>query len=281
MNDQQVRVGIDPRADWCYVARVAWSNGRPQVKALARFYRDQLADHKILRDAYVVWGVPDSRARIRGVSVTPSGNFDPHDLAVFELTQGLLDDPEEFCLAAVPLSAENQYLGLSVRHAPLSRLGAETGSADFGWQVRSAALTCGWTSFCRDHEGGLIGLIDFTSEGATVGVIYRRRIAAVAHVDCARVDLSQSTGQSRLAAELRTVVDFRLDSLSEHGISVPLSGLVLCGADLADGLAETIREFFKAPLIEPSISPGFFPQSADLSAVPLDRYLIALGLTVA
>lgn len=280
MTDQVVRVGIDPRGDWCYVARVVWGSGRPQVKALARFHSDQLPGHKILTGAVAIWGVPDSKAQIKRMAITPSGDIDAHDLAAFELAQGLLDDPSEFCLSAVPLSLEGEYLGMSVRRTTLEDFGADFGDGDCGWQVRSVALTHGWITFGREQEGELIALIDFTPESATISIMHRRRIAATARIATSDVDLRAASGQRRLGAELRTVVDFRLDSLIEHGISVPLSGLLLCGADMADGLTETIDGFFSVPIVTPSISPGFFPQSADLSSVPLDRYLIALGLTV-
>ncbi len=280
MNDQQVRVGVDPRGDWCYVARVAWGSGRPQVKALARFNSDQLTGHRILDDARQVLGVPDNLAQIKRVTVTPSGDIEAHELAAFELAQGLLDSPMEFCLSVVPLSVEGEYLGMSVRRATLEGLGVGSGPGNGGWQVRSAALTCGWTTFCRDIDGELIGLVDFTPGSATIAIMHSHRIAATACIATNGADLTTRSGQRRLGAELRTVFDFRLDSLAERGISVPLSGLVLCGADLADGLSRTIDDFFGVSLISPSVSPGFFPQSADLSAVPLDRYLVALGLTV-
>jgi hypothetical protein len=142
------------------------------------------------------------------------------------------------------------------------------------------ALAGGWTTFGRGQEGELLGLVDFTPDGVTISILHHYKLATVARVSTDRSDLNTESGRRKLAAELRTVVDFKLETLSEHGITVPLSALVLCGADLAEGLHSNMERFFKVPMVTPSIAPGFFPQSADLSSVPLDRYLIALGLTV-
>jgi hypothetical protein len=80
--------------------------------------------------------------------------------------------------------------------------------------------------------------------------------------------------------ELKTIINFKLAALADDGITVPLSLIAVSGDSVSDKMKGTMSRTFSSTVASPVISAGFFPDRSDLSKIPLDSYLVALGLTV-
>ncbi len=286
MSTAPVKIGIDDRGRFFYVARVRQDAGRPMVEALARFERSLVRSHPILEAGELLFAVADDMVRVSDLQLSGSGQFQSEQLARFEQFQSLLDDETEFCLDTMPLGADgDRSLGLAVRRARLSELvrpftasvGVDLAKAQFA--LRAEALGQGFLSFGRGAPGEFICLIDFNDRLVSVCFIYKKKILGVAHLVTKPFDLTSPTDFERMTIELKTVVNFKLAAFSRQSVSVPLSALIVSGSGQEKHALEILKKYFSVQISEVGISSGFFPQPDRISQIPAGEYLVALGLT--
>ncbi|HOP05756.1 MAG TPA: hypothetical protein PLF13_00550 [candidate division Zixibacteria bacterium] len=284
MSDIPAVIGVDNRGDFFYIARVHDNSGRPEIRALARFDRANLGEHHLVQDGQVRFSVADNRAISKNLLLPNPGKHDPLLLAQFELSQTLIEDEQVFLYSAYETAQPDRWLATAIRGELLDQLTGLLPPRDNGnrgtVRSRGVALALGYLHFCKQTSGDFVCLVDVGREIISVALIYKGRPAQVAHLAAGRFDLDDAGGIGRMATELKMLVGLKLSALSENGISRPLSGLVLSGDCLSEPIRAAITELFRVEVAWPSISGGFFRNPGQAEKIPLEKYLVALGLTV-
>jgi hypothetical protein len=279
-------IGLDQRQGAVYAARVEHKTGRPEVKVLAVVDEGSDLPAELLENGRAVVAVPDNEVTVKRITL-PVNDVNHLDLKIrFELAQSQLEDEEDFCFDIISTGRLNGFLGVIIRRTALSEIrsrliGSTTaGESDAGWRVRAAALGRAYLAFCRREGGELVCLADFNGPLASLCFVFRDHIVALAHLALARFDLTTPDGVRSAVVELKTVLNFRLAALFQEGITLPLSGLIVCGEAAGEEFRSTLGEFFPAGITSPNINSGFFTDPSQLASHPPDSFLVALGLTV-
>jgi len=280
MTDQTVNIGIDVREGLYYVARIHERAGRPEVRALARFGEDHLGGHQLIQDGRLMLAVDDNQAIVKDLKISDTARYDPHDLATFELTHSLIEDPGEFWFRSFTTGIDDHFLGTAIRKEQVSLISRaflpEEPEGRVDAVPRAIALGRGYLTYCHNTAGDFTCVIDLTERAVSICLVHKRNIVAVAGlVTSSAGEESQS---EQVAAEIKTLVNLKLDETLRYGISTPLTGLVVAGS-ASDRLLEDLEGLFNLEPASPQVSSAFFPNRTDVSSAPLGKYLVALGLT--
>lgn len=285
MSDTNVRIGIDYRDGLFYVARVDHRSGRPEVKALVRFERDHFGAHALLEGGTTVFSVADDIVVAKRVAISDNGR-DANLKVRFELSQAILEDESLFYFDVLPTARTGCYLGLMIRKERLladfanllNRQQSTLGEAQH--LIRAAALARGYIGFCRQTGGELICLADFNGSLLSLALMYREQVIDLTYMDLGKFDLVAAPGLEKMAIDLKTVINYRISMLFAEGITVPLSALLIAGDRANQDTVKTLRRFFSIDTELPKVNPGFFSNPQALAEIPLEKYLVALGLAV-
>lgn len=285
MNDPEIRIGIDYRDGLFYVARVDHRSGRPEVKALVRFERDHFGAHALLEGGTTIFSVPDDKVVTKRLAISENGR-DVNLKVRFELTQTILEDESQFYFDVIPTAKQNCYLGLMIRKEQLQAelkhlLNSQQSRFDNAHHLmRGIGLARGYIGFCRRSGGELVCLADFNDRLLSLAFLYREQLIDLTHMRLDKFDLTTTSGLEKIAIELKTVINYRVSMLFAEGITVPLSALLLAGDRADRNTIGILRKYFSIETELPSINPGFFSNPATLAEIPLEKYLVALGLAV-
>lgn len=286
MSDASVQIGIDDRGQFFHVARVCHEPGRSRVEALARFDRSMIRSHELLEKGRLVFAVADDLVAVNEISLPAKTSSRPAELIEFEQTQSLLDDASIFFFDALPLSADSgRYLSLTVRRPQLSTIiqpfteatGGDTSRVQFA--LRAEALGQGFIQYAQTEGGDFACLIDFNDRLASLCFVHRREIIGVAHLATKQFDMTSARGLKKMAAELKTIVNFKLATFSRRNVSVPLSSVFLSGNHMNPDVGEILQEYFSVGIRAVALNSSLFPQPEKMSEIPAGDYLVALGLT--
>lgn len=287
MSDAPVQVGIDDRGQFFYVARVRHEPGRSRVEALARFDRSLIRSHELLEKGRLVFAVADDLVAINEISLPAKMSSRPAELIEFEQTQSLLDEAPSFFFDALPLGANSgRWLALTVRRPQLSTIiqpfskatGGDTSRVQFA--LRAEALGQGFIQYAQTEGGDFTCLIDFNDRLASLCFVHRREIIGVGCLATKQFDMTSARGLKKMAAELKTIVNFKLATFSRRNISVPLSAVFLSGSQLDARAGEIVQDYFSVGIRAVALNSSLFPQPDKMSEIPAGDYLVALGLTV-
>ena len=282
MSDTRTKIGIDFRGDLFYIARVDHNTGRPEIKALARLEREHLGQHQLLDGGHIVISLPDEGAVVRKIQLDAADN-DFEAQARFELSQSILEDESEFLFDVLPTS-QGYHLGLILRKHTLAQLlnsllqDQKNAFPEAGYKTRAAALADGYINFCQASGGNLVCLADFLPGSVSLAFVYGHQLIDLAHLPLDRFDTNSESDLRRLAVEFKTAVNYRLSSIFASGITTPLTALFVSGEPVNDRIVAFLKEHFPIEITGPRINTGFFSGQADLSEIPLEKYLVALGL---
>jgi len=280
LSEHNTRIGIDCRGQLYYVARIDHGTGRQEVKALLRLEKQHLGDHQLLKGGQSVLSLADENVLVKRLRL--EGN---DELPVrFELSQTLPDGPTEYWFDSVPSGLEGQVIGLAVHRDRMKEyINALLGdrAAAFSnayWRMRAAALAAGYLNFCRRTGGDLVCLADFNVSSVSLAFTYQGMVVDVCHLPLARFDPGSVEDITKMAIEMKTLINFRCANLFSEGITTPLSSLIVSGENVTEGLIENIQRMFTIDIRRPAINTGFISSEADLTGVPLENYVVALGL---
>ncbi len=284
-------VGLDPGDQRCHLARVALQTGRPEIVALASVEPKQLAGHQLLDDGRVIYSVRDDLVTVKKIKLGEVAPDLVDSAARFELAQSLLEDEREFCFDIIPTGPENRFLGTITRREradqqftavlpdhPQSDTINQEGFAPL-CRARAVALGMGYLSFCHRDAGELICLADFTDRLVSVCFVHHDNIVGLDRLRIDSFDLASDTGIGKMAVEFKTMVNFKLTSLFDNGVTVPLAALLI-NRDTEGNIGTALGEYFPNILGAPRINTGFFSEPSMANSLPLPDYLVALGLTV-
>jgi len=281
---QSYTIGVDRKGDHFYTAQVARDTGRPEVRSLVRFNCRQIHENNDLDGANVVLSVPDHQVLAKRLRLDDIDAPDFRDRCTFELAQAMFEPEDAFRFDLLAIADSHYQLGLIYRREQLDNMlseyspGAEP--TQVGYLVRAAALGRGYLSFCRQVPGELIALADFTDNLASICLIRHRQVVELAFLTLEEGDLSSDADIKRTTIEFKTVVNFKLSSCADRGISLPLAALVLNGDRIDSRVRNVFAEYFPVGVSAPEIHRGFFHEQVDVNEIPLGSYLVALGLTV-
>jgi hypothetical protein len=275
-------IGIDFRDDLFYVARIEHQTGRQEIKALLRLERQHLGEHQLLQGGEFVMSIPDELVMVKHLAL--NGHDDIELKARFELAQTLPDDPDQYLFDIIHSGLDSRYLGMAVRRDRLddykaTSLGEKAVAlGNSRYEMRAAALASGYTEFCRKSGGDLICMADFTRSAVSLAFVYQNVLIDLCYLPLTKFDPGTLDGFSKMAVELKTLVNFRTASLFSEGVTTPLSCLVISGDTVGNDTIDKLKRFFTIDINRPNVNTGFFSGQGDLNSVPLEKYLVALGL---
>jgi hypothetical protein len=272
-------VGIDRRgAAWC-VARVSEDKGRPDIRSLVRKSQSEYTELTDTGELRVIIAAPDRDVTVKSFLLAATDPGEASDRSGFELASSLLDDPALFDFEYRRTAIQDRVLGLAYRKDRLTELVPDNGVATF--KMRAAALADGYAIFCRPEPGDLIGLADVSGGMMSLALVYKSQAAMLMHLSCATSDMNSEIDTSRLAIELKTIVNFKLSALADQGVSVPLGRLVLSGEESTEILEQSLKPLFPCGVARPQFNMGYLSGiDSGFESPSLENYLVALGLTV-
>jgi len=283
MSEAACRIGVDCRDGVYYIARVEHRAERPLVTALHTCDSDSLAACEALHDGQVIVAVPDDLVLVKAVRPDCAGRVDRRKQVFFELSQSLLDPVDDFLLDAFPTGLDGLMLGSAVRRstlrmAVLDPFAAASGLTDEpACLLRAAALGRGFHRYAVREAGDFHALIDFTGQLVSLCLVHGDQPVSFGHIAADRFDRADQHDCDRLAVELKTLVDFKLMSLFEFGLTLPLAGLVIAGAEEDDPIMAALRKYFSVRISPARFNAGFYAGPVDDDVKPGDL-LVALGL---
>ncbi len=281
------RIGIDCRTKYFYTARVGRINDSYHVQTLARIEKEHLRGQPYLVGHEITIGLPDKDVIVKSLNLKDIDVADPASVIRFEMACSLLDDEDEFAFEYLPAGDDGRYLALvhhkSCRETLLNLYGFEPGDEKQStprYKMRAMALGDGYLGFCRCAPTELVCLADFNLPLVSICFIYRQRIVDLAYM---RVDRNLSTGPvalDMLAADFKTLVNFRLGLLAEQRQPLPLTSLVITGDDISEDFKTILKKYFLAEIGSPQLIREYFNDCPENNEIPFEKYLVALGLAV-
>lgn len=232
------------------------------------------------RDITWAFGIPDNLCQVKILRLAAPTDTDLRLRAEFEMAQSQLEEPDLFRFDLIRTGQDNRHIGLIYRREALAiwqqacPLPLPDSQVEIRYRCRAAALGLGFLNYARPAGGDLVCLADFSRPVTAVCLVHQQRIVDLAHLVAPAPPLDD-TAARRLAADFKTVVNFRLMALAHAGITVPLSRVMITNAP--DSLHPLLAEHFPVGITAPEPDPTRLPAEpvADFPA-----YLVALGLTV-
>jgi hypothetical protein len=225
-----------------------------------------------------VLSVPDNLVMVKEVCIAcPQANNIEEQLQ-FELKHSLPDSPDDFCYDTIATAQENRFICMITRKALLKEILPENQRIS-GFVMRAVALGRGFLHYCENQSEGLIALVDFSDRRAALCIINDQKIAALGHFDWKRLTDGGDRDMFRVAAELKTLLNFKLNSLNRNNKISNLERLYLCGYSFTDAEKEILSRKLSIRISEPIIDQACLPDSTASSEFSAGDFLVALGLT--
>jgi len=287
MNNSVIRTGVDCRGEVYYGARVDHSTGRPEIKTLVRSDKASLRQQPLLLGSQLSLSVKQRDVICKELKLGELSDRQINVAGRFEMIQSLLADESEFAYEILLSDGTaGRHLGMMVRQTRLEELRQsvyepavpESGDCRFG--ARGAALGKGYTRFGRSVGSDFICLADFADDEASICFLFKRNIIGITGWTVDKSALIATETPEHLVAEFKTVIGFRLDSLFSNGITVPLTRILVSGEGISERLCSYLSNYFSWPVEKPELNRGFIGNRHQGDNIPLENYLVALGLTV-
>ena len=231
MTEPSSTIGVDRRRREWLIARVRRDSGRPTIEQLQRFDHASLTECEHLRtNEPVVLAIPDDQALVKSIHLDGTG--DRTRRATFEMAQAILADESEFVFDSYPTALDNLTIGAAIRRSVLTEEVIEPftraidQSSTPAALLRAIALGRGYAAYAVPEGGELTALVDLGADPVSLCFVHNGRPTAIGWLAASRYDLAEEQGRERLAVELKTVINFKLSTLFEDGLTLPLSGLV-------------------------------------------------------
>lgn len=277
----QIKIGIDRRIETYFAARVSYSTGRPAIKSLLRFEQKDIENLTHLGGADLRIAVPDRLVTIKEIPLSGQDEKDRKKI-IFELSATVPEPEENYHYDSLPTAVENHSLGLMTRTEQLEQIlkPFEQVENQTDTLLRSAGLALGYINFCQHSGGGLIALADFNLDALSLAFVHENKILDLGYFNLAPFDLENDSGWSKLATELKIYFNYKQTIFMNRGISLPLSALILSGGEIEPKRVDQLSAVLKTEIKKPQINPAFISGNHQNGSVPLELYLVALGLTV-
>ena len=282
MNDANTRLGLDCRGDLLYAARVTPDGGRPQIKALLRLPTGRELDHDLLKDARRILSIPENLITTRIHNLVDDEQIPIQKRALFEVSTALPGELEDFLIDLVETPVKRNQLSFVARRKliidySLSVLG---NGGDLQFKTRALAMCNGYLNFASLTPGELICMADATDRIVSACLIYRKKMVAMFGIDMGGKNVDDDATWKRIIAEFNTLLNHRLEILFTQGITVPLASIIVTGHFAREDCQDILRRKLSVEIGRPQINRGFFVDPDSVDQVPVEDYIVALGLTV-
>jgi len=278
--------GVDRRDRGIFVATTEIDSGRVTITGLRRYSAATDCHSEWSEGGGVRLAVPESLAIVKSVVIDAGDIAIREDRVRFEMTASMLDDEEQSLLTTQATGDDCRYLGMILRRDRAAKvcesLGCdlETDQDRLSFQLRAIGLGRGYLTFCRKEEAELVCLVDLTGGIASICLVHGSHIVDVASLATDPFDLTTEAGREQFAVDLKTVINYRQVALTEAGISMPLSRLLLVGDRVDDDFCRIVQTYFPVGVRTPEVHDGFLTGVDSESAESLPLFLVALGLAV-
>jgi hypothetical protein len=265
---------------------VTEESGRPRILELNSSAQLPGKQETLPHTDRIVLAVPDNDVLVKRLHIPKEAPGEIEDLVAFELSQSVIEDSKEFAFDYHPDTRQESYLGMIFRrdillkHASLSGFDSSEKQTNLRYRMKGLAFGRAYQMFCRKEEGELVCLVNVSETMASLCFLYQQVICALAMLPLTNYRLDTTADQEQMAIDLKTMVNFQLAALMDDGISLPLSALVLSGELVSDELRHIIQKYFPVGVTTLSFHPGFFGNTFQDESVDLERFIIALGLTL-
>ncbi len=278
------RIGIDPQTDRVLVARV--TSGADSLLECSIESRAASDPAGSLSHAPITIAVPDHEVAVKSLYLPPSASLDFLSRASFELSQSVLEPPDRFHFDAVPTSMRDRYIGLIYRQERLQLLkgkllvGQNGSIPEPRYLMRAIALGHGYNRFAQPDSDSLLCLADLAGGTVSLCLLYNRTTVAVGHMVAGALTPTDDRSMRAFGIDLKSLLNYLLAGCAEHGLSVPLSAVVMCGGLARPSVLDSLAPLFSARVVMPRLpAEGVRFDSSDESISFADS-LAALGLTV-
>lgn len=284
MTDETVIIGVDFDGPECRLAVV--DSGAGRLEQLIACPASQLADYSgTLNAGRVVLPVPTNHVLVKNLRLGDDGR-NRFDRAAFELAQAVLADERDFVFDVLPTGLTDHLLGLAVRRETVDRMVGDRMVTAAGqvapghYRASAVALGLGFLHYAAPASAEPVAITADTDGLISIGIVHRGHIVALGHLDASRLETETPSGRERFAVELKTVIDFRLASLFDLGLTLPLAGMQVTGKAFDTELIEVLESYFRVAVSRPGWRAGMnLPPGLENDTQP-GAYLVALGLTV-
>lgn len=286
MTDSDIIIGVDLRDNVYYTARVLHGTGRLQVKALIRYEKDHLGDQPLLNNGKIIISVPESKTIVKKIKLNDLKIEDYKNRACFEILQSLPDNPDDYCCEILETGIKGTYLGLAAYNKDLetSIIDPFIKAANLyekpGAQARGIALGKGYITFCHQEGGDLAALVDIYGKMVSICFVFKRNIVSIANMQLKKADLTNEVDLNSFAVELKTLINFHLNSIFYDNVTLPLSAVLISGLDSLPLAMPILNKYFQVKVGQPRLNHGYFAEPEKMTDVPIEKYLVALGLTI-
>lgn len=278
------RIGIESRGDNLLVVRVETGDD-DRDDCLVEF-QPFGAVTQAPSEIPVTIAVPDAEVAVKLLSLSPDNSRDFTSRVTFELTQSLLEPPEQFMFGAYATSIANRYMGLIYRREQTNLLrtqllGGRNGSTpEPGYLMRAVALGRGYERFAIPDGDGLLCLADLTDNSVSLCLLYNMNLVSVAHMPTSGLKADDNRSVHAFGVDLKSLINFQIANCAQHGLSVPLSAMVLCGELAKPETVETLAPLFSSRVVVPQLRADHVTLLTSDDAIRFADCVAALGLTV-
>lgn len=281
------RIGLDRRSSGIYLAEVQVSDDLPEILALRRAGEVELAGHPDITTATIACTFPDRLAQVKTIHVGLDSRFDIDDQVAFELSQSLLESPDNFSFESINTGFGSRHLGFISRREQLKdvvssyRLPKSSDNMpSVAARCRALALGLGYINYCIPNGGELVVLVDLGGSAASIAIVLGQGVVGVAWLPLERFDLSAESGREKLAVELKTLINYNLSALMSDGISQPMTALLVSGDGADEPVSRSLDRYFSGLVRTPRLRAELFKGEPTIDRSDGHKFVTALGLTV-
>jgi hypothetical protein len=278
------KTGIDKVGADYLAASVEARDSTKRILFLKKISHDDLLQMLSLDRNPILMSVSDGDVSTNKLTIL-GGHDDAGKYVRFELRNSQLDNPEDFCYDIIPTGERSSQLTMLIRKSKLKKIqdslktdSKKTNSIQ-GYTARSIALGKGFLEFCNNETERLICLTDFASEKVSVCLVLGKSIMAPTSFNQSGYDWQLEQDRAKIAAELRTIVNFKLNELANNGIKIGLAKLIICGGNLSFNQKHEIAAKLSVELESPRFKDGLLAELQLPANSTWADYLVSLGLT--
>jgi len=285
-NHSNIRTGIDLSGTNYLTAQVEKQGSSIKVLALSQISTGDLSRSLLSDNSPMVMSLSDNLVLFKNLTIPQNYSGSEEKILHFELEHSLLSEPGDICYDMINTSDNTRPVAMAAHKQRIENLeqmirtNENQSHSPEGFLPRSVALGRGFIQFCSNDTERLVCLTDFSQENVPICLVLGNSIVALGNFDRKPFELESEFGLHRLAAELKTVINFKLSELSARGIIVELARFVICGSVLSENQKQAIASKLSVELEEPVLDRVLLDRPVLDSHLPVSDFLVSLGLTV-